>query len=202
MSNALGNPFELAARYEQARAVDIMRRCNDGTDIAPHERRELARACSMYGASMAKLFNTTPETVRDLGESAADLTDTMFGAGIGDCGDCRELPQTAADKLKQGDEEILEGLLTQPSVTAAASWAGISTDTVYRRLADPDFIDVYRGFRAARMEHIADRLDRASQIAIDELVDIITKDGAKDRDRIAAARAILGARVGQARIND
>ena len=52
------------------------------------------------------------------------------------------------------------------------------------------------------MEHIADRLDRASQIAIDELTDILTKDGAKDRDRIAAARAILGARAGQMRIND
>lgn len=99
-----------------------------------------------------------------------------------------------AQNIAQGDLMILEGLLVRPTITAVAEYASCSPDTVYRRLRDPEFAAELERLKAERLEFIISKIDRASQLAIDELTDVLTKENTSDRDRIAAARAILSAR--------
>lgn len=99
-----------------------------------------------------------------------------------------------AQTIAQGDLLIIEGLLTQPSITAAADYARVSPDTIYRRLREPEFVDELDRLKGERLEYVIAQIDRAAQLAVAELTDIITKEDSTDRDRIAAARTVLAAR--------
>lgn len=79
MSNALGNPFELAARYEQGKAVSAMGRVVRGWEITPHERRDMLSGLSKYPEALSERFGVPVATVVELADNLSDPADGLFG---------------------------------------------------------------------------------------------------------------------------
>ena len=54
------------------------------------------------------------------------------------------------------DEQLIEALLTEPTIASAATKAGLSEATVYRRLSDVEFSANYRAALRQLVEHRQD----------------------------------------------
>lgn len=65
--------------------------------------------------------------------------------------------------------EIMEALLTEPSISAAARKCGVSRPAVYAKLADPDFRAAYESVLQARREAVALQCVAASEQAYEAL---------------------------------
>lgn len=97
-------------------------------------------------------------------------------------------------KIAQNDAILVESLLTSRTVKEAAENAGVSLRTVYYRLADPDFQELYQGLKKQQIENISTQINRLSQLALVEIEEILTSPQTSTKDRLAAARIVLGAR--------
>lgn len=93
------------------------------------------------------------------------------------------------EKLTRKQEEAIAALLTQPTIPAAATTAGVSENTLKNWLALPGFQAAYRDARQQVLDRVIVRLMAASSAAIDTLVANLT--ASKPSDQIRAAVAIL-----------
>lgn len=89
------------------------------------------------------------------------------------------------------DEALMAALLVEPTIAAAAQRAGMPERTVYRRLASPDFAEVYRQVRRDAVSHAGARLQAASGRAVGALIAILEDPSASATARVAAAKAVL-----------
>ena len=87
------------------------------------------------------------------------------------------------------DSALLAALASGQSTASAASQAGVSERTIYRRLNDPDFRVQLDQVRAQMVERAAALLATASARAAVTLSRLLDADS--DPVRLAAARAIL-----------
>ena len=89
------------------------------------------------------------------------------------------------------DSQILEALVTQNTVQAAADSLKCSKRTIYSRLQNPDFRACLTAYRAERIRNAAAALDAATIEAVEALTEILHNPDASPAERIKAAGIIL-----------
>jgi hypothetical protein len=87
-------------------------------------------------------------------------------------------------------EQAIAALLAEPTIAAAAVRAGVSEVTLQRWLREPSFAAAYRRERRRVVESAVARIQAAMVQAVDTLL-AVTKGGAKESDRVRAAKALL-----------
>ncbi|MGB7069657.1 MAG: hypothetical protein WBD22_09200 [Pyrinomonadaceae bacterium] len=69
----------------------------------------------------------------------------------------------------QNKQKVLRGLLEANSIRGAAKTAGLSEETFYRYLRDPEFIKEYRTARRQIVEHSVAQIQRLTSAAVETL---------------------------------
>jgi hypothetical protein len=92
-------------------------------------------------------------------------------------------------KRAQQEDAALVALLSAPTITEAASQAGIGEATLYRWLADPAFRARHREARRQVVEHAVCALQHATSTAVATLERNLTCGA--PASEIAAAKAVL-----------
>jgi hypothetical protein len=91
---------------------------------------------------------------------------------------------------RSGDQIILMALACGATAEVAASKAGVSENTVYRRLRQPDFKAQLQKIRAEMVERTTGMLTAAAGEAVKTLL-ALQKDSVQAAVRLGAAKAIL-----------
>ena len=91
---------------------------------------------------------------------------------------------------RKANQLLLIALACGATVEAAASKAGVSPATVYRRLQDPKFQKELRQLRSDMVQRTADMLTAAGGEAVKSLVALL-KDTGPANVRLGAARAVV-----------
>jgi transposase-like protein len=86
---------------------------------------------------------------------------------------------------------VIEALLTQRNVEEAARTVGISTQTLYRWLKEPEFEAAYREGRRAAVSQSYARLQQASSAAASTLFKLMVDANAPASTRVRAANSVL-----------
>lgn len=94
--------------------------------------------------------------------------------------------------LKANQARALESLLTFGNITTAAEAAGVTRRTIHRWLAEPEFKTALANAEAAALAAVARAMAGNASKATAALVAILDNPEASDRDKIAAARVLLG----------
>lgn len=102
----------------------------------------------------------------------------------------------AGSGRKNADTALVAALASGATVEAAASLAGVSERTVYRRLEDPDFKKRATEARAEMIEQAVGKLAQLSAAAASTL-GVLLGPATPPSTRLGAARAVLelGARL-------
>ena len=103
------------------------------------------------------------------------------------------------EKLSRAKQTAIAALLTNPSIAAAASAAGIAERTIYRWLKISSF---QQAFAAARQECVKQALTTIQQTmtaAVEVLCEVMNDPKAPASSRISAARIVIdnGIRVSE-----
>ena len=94
-------------------------------------------------------------------------------------------------KSERTKEIILAGLLNNITVRATAAATGISEDTIYRHLREPEFMAEYDRRRKALLEDSCHTLQAKMSRAVDELVKIVEDEEIKPQIRLNAVDMLL-----------
>ena len=101
-----------------------------------------------------------------------------------------DLAEIGMDAELQGDDQLFQALVSGCHIENAASIAGISVRTAYRRLADPGFRAQVQDARQSLRESILAKLSDAGHDAVGTLWDLMqTADN--EGVRLRAAKAVL-----------
>ena len=95
------------------------------------------------------------------------------------------------DKLTLRQKRGIEALLTEKSIRAAASSAGVSRQTLYKWLASPHFANALTRAQSEILGQVTRGLVEQSTIATDVLVEVAMNAQAPANARVSAARAVL-----------
>ena len=95
----------------------------------------------------------------------------------------------SGDKLRRRQERSIQALLQEPTVALAAKAAKVGESTLWRYLADPDFLGRYRLARRSATEAAVALAQQAAAEAITTLRQELA--GARAADRIRAALALV-----------
>ena len=102
-----------------------------------------------------------------------------------------EMAQTGSPQSLQGDDQLFQASVSGCHIENAASIAGISVRTAYRRLADPTFRSQLQDARQSLRESILAKLSDAGHDAVGTLWELM--QSADDEGvRLRAAKAVLG----------
>ncbi len=101
-----------------------------------------------------------------------------------------DLAEIGMDSELQGDDQLFQALVSGCHIENAASIAGISVRTAYRRLADPVFKQQLQEARQSLRESILAKLSDAGHDAVGTLWELMQT--AEDEGvRLRAAKAVL-----------
>ena len=101
-----------------------------------------------------------------------------------------DLAEYDMDPQLQGDDQLFQALVSGCHIENAASIAGISVRTAYRRLADPTFRSQLQDARQSLRESILAKLSDAGHDAVGTLWELMqTADD--EGVRLRAAKAVL-----------
>ena len=101
-----------------------------------------------------------------------------------------DLAEYGMDHQLQGDDQLFQALVSGCHIENAASVAGISVRTAYRRLADPAFKQQLQEARQCLRESILAKLSDAGHDAVGTLWELM--QSADDEGvRLRAAKAVL-----------
>jgi hypothetical protein len=96
------------------------------------------------------------------------------------------------DGLTPKQHKALAALLSEPTVTAAAANVGIGERTLHTWLHEPTFADAYTALRHEAVGLAVGRLQNATGIAVDALVEVLDiRTPARASVRVAAAKVII-----------
>lgn len=96
-----------------------------------------------------------------------------------------------ARKATLTDDDVVDALLSEPTVTRAAERLGCSRNTIYRRLGDPMFSLTFSEAREALHAERVLQMTRAAGEAAEALVNIIHDDENPVSARLKAAEILL-----------
>lgn len=94
-------------------------------------------------------------------------------------------------KLKPNQRKAIETLLTSGSATEAAENAGVSRNTLYRWMQEPDFQAALAEAEAAALDSLSTRLVGLADQAAGALDDVFNNDKAGIGHRLRAADIVL-----------
>lgn len=89
------------------------------------------------------------------------------------------------------DAVLVASLLEQPTIAKAAKAAGISERTAFRRLESEEFRKLYDEERSKIITAATGRLQAATGLAVDSLIEVLESDLSLPTAKISASRAIL-----------
>jgi hypothetical protein len=98
--------------------------------------------------------------------------------------------QGHGEKRTRKKEQAIAALLSEATVQAAATKAGVSLSTLKRWRKEPGFRAAYRQARRELLEASIGRIQAATGTAVDTLL-AVAQTGAKEGDRVRAAVALL-----------
>jgi hypothetical protein len=93
--------------------------------------------------------------------------------------------------MKNSKQKVLAALLEFPTVTAAATAAGVTRQTVYNFMADDAFRDALKAQRQAQSLERAERLSAAREAAIKAVTDVMNDSDVPAAARVMAAKTVL-----------
>ena len=95
-------------------------------------------------------------------------------------------------ELTARQEKFIISLMSKMTTAEAIEDAGINKSTAYKYLHDPDFSNEYRRIRRETMQQITSKLQNASSIAVETLLDVMTdKELSTSSSRVQASRTVL-----------
>jgi hypothetical protein len=94
-------------------------------------------------------------------------------------------------ELEPAQERAIIALLSEPTLRAAASSAGISETTLWRWLRDPHFKRAYRRARRETLERATTRLAALVDAAVEALGEIVADRAVSPHVRVSAASRIV-----------
>lgn len=86
----------------------------------------------------------------------------------------------------------LAALITEGDVSAAAEAAGVSRDTLYRWMTQPDFKAALVDAESEAMENLSRALVRLGDKAQQALEEVLDDGETRDAVKVSAANAVLG----------
>lgn len=89
------------------------------------------------------------------------------------------------------DEQIMLALMETKTIEAAADACGITRQTIYKRLADPQFKAAYTERRLRILEQACAALQNRMGEAVEALAEIMNNGKASKMARVLAAKAVL-----------
>ena len=89
------------------------------------------------------------------------------------------------------DESIMTALLKNGSAIAAAADLGINPQTVYRRLSNPEFKQLYKAVKADLLRSVVDDLQAVRNEAVEEMAAIMRDKKNNAAVRLQACQLIL-----------
>jgi hypothetical protein len=104
--------------------------------------------------------------------------------------------------LEPGQERAIIALLSEPTLRAAASSAGISETTLWRWLREPSFRVAYRRARQEVLERATIRLAAIAEAAVEALGEIVADPTVSPHVRVSAASRIIEFALKAAEIED
>ena len=93
--------------------------------------------------------------------------------------------------MKDSRQRVLDALTECPTITAAASAAGVSRQTIYNYMGDDAFREALKRQRDARCLERAEQLSAAREAAINTITGVMRDDAAPAAARVMAAKTIL-----------
>lgn len=94
--------------------------------------------------------------------------------------------------LKPKQEKFIISLMSKATTEEAIKDAGINRSTAYKYLRDPDFSNEYRRIRRETMQQVTSKLQNASFIAVETLLDVMAdKELSTSSSRVQASRTVL-----------
>ena len=105
-------------------------------------------------------------------------------------------------ELEPAQERAIVALLSEPTLRAAASSAGISESTLWRWLRDPAFRVAYRRARQEVLERATARLAALVGVAVEALSEIVADRAVSPHVRVSAASRIVEFALKAAEIED
>lgn len=94
-------------------------------------------------------------------------------------------------ELEPRHEQAILALMTEPTVIKAAEVTGVTPQTLYNWLNDPEFKAAYKAVRSQTMDQAITQIQRNVDLAINTLVKVMISDLTRDAARVRAAIAIL-----------
>ena len=95
------------------------------------------------------------------------------------------------EKFSRRQEAAIAGLLSEPTIEAAAKNARVGEATLARWLKDPQFAERYRQARKQALEIAIARLAKIAQDAVTTLHEVASNLQSPASSRVTAARSIL-----------
>ena len=95
------------------------------------------------------------------------------------------------EKLSRNQESAISALLVNPTMSEAASAAGIGEVTLWRWLRIPAFREQYRLPRREAVSQAVGQLQAACSVAVVALIDISRDVNSPASSRVSAARTVL-----------
>ena len=88
-------------------------------------------------------------------------------------------------------EKAIAALLSEATITTAATKIGVTEGTLHKWLKDPAFVEAYRAARRDAVAQAVARLQQVSSAAVAVLVQVMADRGTMASVRVAAASKIL-----------
>jgi len=104
--------------------------------------------------------------------------------------------------LSPRQSQFVIALLTAPTIAHACKAAGVPERTAFKWLADPIFVDAYRGAKRDALGHATGRLAVLADAAVATLQAILVDVTAPAAVRLAAAKVVLDAALKVADLDD
>lgn len=95
-------------------------------------------------------------------------------------------------ELKPKQEKLIIALMSKSTTEEAIEEAGINRSTAFKYLRDPFFSSEYRRIRRETMQQVTSKLQQASIIAVETLLDVMAdKELSTSSSRVQASRTVL-----------
>ena len=95
-------------------------------------------------------------------------------------------------ELKPKQEKLIIALMSKSTTEEAIEEAGINRSTAYRYMKDPVFSGEYRRIRSEAMQQVTSKLQQASILAVETLLDVMAdKELSTSSSRVQASRTVL-----------
>lgn len=89
------------------------------------------------------------------------------------------------------NEELISCLLSSDSIKEASLIAGITPRTIYKRMKDATFKNLYAEARAQLLKDATEALQKKTSLAVETLANVMTSEDSPPQTKVNSANSIL-----------